>query len=206
MIKLYYAPGTIAAASAIALREAGLEHALEAVDFASGAQTKSPYLSINPKGRVPALVTQRGALTETPAILDWIAASAPEAELMPHDSWHAARVRELMSYLASTMHVNHAHKRRGARWADDETAHDAMRAKVPETMAACCDFLEKTLPLSSYAVGSSFTVADPMLYTVCQWLPGDEVDLANYPRLAAYLSLMDGRESVQAVRAEGILV
>ena len=68
-MKLYYAPGTCALASHIALEEAGAAYAAERLDFKNSQQTTPQYLAINPKGRVPALVTDKGALTETPAIL-----------------------------------------------------------------------------------------------------------------------------------------
>ena len=73
MLKLFYAPHTCALASHVALEEVGAEHETALVDFRSDAQRKPEYLAINPKGRVPALVTDKGVLTETPAILVFIA-------------------------------------------------------------------------------------------------------------------------------------
>ena len=119
-MQLYYAKGTIAIAVAIALHEAGVEFEPVRLDFKAGEQTRPDYHAINPKGRVPALVTDQGILTETAAILEHIADLAPAAGLRPSDPWQAAKMREAMLYLASTMHVNHAHRARGHRWADDE--------------------------------------------------------------------------------------
>src|SRR5690606_41728639 len=113
MLKLYYAPGTVAMASHIALAEAGADYTAVPVDFANAAQTKADYLAINPKGRVPALVTPRGVLTETPAILAFVAQSFPEARLAPLDDPFAfAEVQAFNSYLCSTVHVNHAQDRK----------------------------------------------------------------------------------------------
>ena len=80
MFKLYYAPGTCALASHIALEEAGAAYTTERLDFKSNQQNSPEYLKINPKGRVPALVTDRGVLTETPAMLAYIAQSFPQAK------------------------------------------------------------------------------------------------------------------------------
>ena len=80
MLKLYYAPGTCALASHIALEEAGAAYTAERLDFKSNQQNSPEYLAINPKGRVPALVTDSGVLTETPAMLAYIAQSFPKAE------------------------------------------------------------------------------------------------------------------------------
>ena len=87
MFKLYYAPGTCALASHIALEEADASYAAERLDFKNSQQTTPQYLAINPKGRVPALVTDRGTLTETPAILAYIAHSFPQAKLIPDDAF-----------------------------------------------------------------------------------------------------------------------
>ena len=69
-LTLYYTPGTCAQAVRIALEEAGAAHHLVRVDFAAGQQRTPEYLAINPKGRVPVLVTPQGTLTETPALPD----------------------------------------------------------------------------------------------------------------------------------------
>ena len=75
MFKLFYAPHTCALASHIALEEAGAAYEAVRLDFRANDQRKPEYLAINPKGRVPALVTEIGILTETPAILAFVAQS-----------------------------------------------------------------------------------------------------------------------------------
>ena len=123
MFKLYYAPFTCALASHIALEEAGAPYTTEKLDFKSNQQSSPEYLKVNPKGRVPAMVTERGVLTETPAMLAFIAQSFPQAKLAPLDDAYAfAEVQAFNSYLCSTVHVAHAHKMRGARWATDEAS------------------------------------------------------------------------------------
>src|SRR5258706_15572489 len=96
------------------------------------------YLAVNPKGRVPALVTESGTLTETPALLCFVAQRFPQAELAPlADPFALAQVQEFNSYLCSTVHVAHAHRRRGTRWADDALAIAAMKRKVPSNLTRC---------------------------------------------------------------------
>src|SRR6202795_2679543 len=120
MLKLFYAPHTCALASHIALEEAGADYQIARIDFRSDEQRKPEYLKINPKGRVPALITDAGILTETPAILAYIAQVFTKANLAPlTDPFAFARVQAFNSYLCSTAHVNHAHLGRGSRWADD---------------------------------------------------------------------------------------
>ncbi|KNG94502.1 glutathione S-transferase family protein [Pseudaestuariivita atlantica] len=205
-MRLYTAPGTISIAVAIALHEAGIDATHDRVDFASAAQTRAPYLSINPKGRVPALELDDGTiLTETGAILDYIGAIAPDTGLVPADALRAARMREVMYYLASTMHVNHAHKMRGARWSDDPAALASMKAKVPDTMTSSARYIEASCALDPFVLGADFSLADPYLFVICTWLPGDGVGMAALPRLTGFMQAMDARASVAHMREIGLL-
>jgi len=204
MLCLFYSPGTIATATAITLFEAGLPFEPVPVDFVNEDQTKPDYRAINPKGRVPALATEQGVLTETGALLDYIATIAPQANLIPADPFQAARMREVMYYLAPTMHVAHAHKRRGPRWADKESSHQDMAAKVPETMTACCAYIETCCLAGPYVLGDSLCLADPWLFTISQWLIGDGVDISPFDRLNAFMQAMETRPSVRAARLAGM--
>src|ERR1700750_3124853 len=144
MFKLYYAPGTCALATHIALEEAGAPYEAVLVDFSSQSQRSPEYLAVNPKGRVPALVTETGTLTETPALLCFVAQRFPAAELAPlSDPFALAPAQEFNSYLCATVHVAHAHGRRGARWADDAAAIEAMKRKVSATMTECSELIER---------------------------------------------------------------
>jgi glutathione S-transferase len=93
MLKLFHAWGSCSLASAIALEEAGAPHELVIMDTKAGDQRKPDYLAINPKARVPALATDRGVLTETPAILAWIAQAWPAAQLAPRPSTATSALR-----------------------------------------------------------------------------------------------------------------
>lgn len=205
MMKLYYAPNTIAVATAITLHEAALPFDPIPVDFIIAEQTNPNYLAVNPKGRVPALVTPHGTLTETGALLDYIAALAPAAGLVPNDPFQAARMREVMYYLASTMHVNHAHKLRGSRWADNAASHQDMTAKTRETMTASCTYIETHCLTGPFVLGETFSLADPYLFTICTWLDGDGVDVAAFDKITAFMARMEIRDSVKSVRSAGIL-
>lgn len=204
-MRLHYFPGTISIVIAIALEEAGLPYDAVLVDFTRSDQQSAEYLAVNPKGRVPALEMDGAILTETGAILEYIASVAPDAGLVPSNPILAAHMRAVMYYLATTMHVNHAHRMRGHRWADRKSSFEDMTAKVPQTMANSCAFVEENAFKGTMVVGDTFSLADPYLFVISQWLPGDGVDLADYPRLAAFCAAMETRASVQAVRAKGML-
>lgn len=198
MLKLYYAKGTCALATHIALEEVGADFEAIRIDFASNQQQSADYLAINPKGRVPALITDQGVLTETPALLLYVAQRHPEARLAPLDDPFAlARLQSVNSYLCSTMHIAHAHGRRGRRWVDDEAAIEAMRRKVPVTMADCAALVERTMLAGPWVMGDDYSVGDAYLYTLLRWLDGDGVDVAQYPKLVAHMERMSERPAVQ---------
>jgi glutathione S-transferase len=203
MLKLYFAPGTCAFASHIALAEAGADYTVEKIDFKTNQQNSPDYLAINPKGRVPALVTERGILTETPAMLAFIAQSFPAAKLAPSDDAFAfAEVQSFNSYLCSTVHIAHAHRPRGARWASEESSLADMKRKVPETMTACFTLIETRMFRGPWVMGEQYTVCDPYLYTIAGWLAGDSVDIAAFPNVADHFQRMSERAAVKQALAE----
>ena len=202
MLKLYYSPGSCALASHIALEESGIPYTAERVDFKNSQQTSPAYLAINPKGRVPALVTDRGVLTENPAILTFVAQSAPQAKLLPEDPYVFAQAQSFNSYLCATVHTNHAHKMRGYRWASEETSFADMKRKVPETMAASFALIERGMLKGPWVMGETYTICDPYLYTIALWLEGDSVDLAGLPKVADHRKRMAERPAVKKVMAE----
>lgn len=202
MLTLYYAPGSCARASHITLREVGAEFQLRLVDFASAEQRTAAYRLVNPKGRVPALESERGMLTETPAILAYIAQSYPEARLAPlEDPFAFARVQAFNAYLCATVHVAHAHIRRGERWADDPAAIAEMKRKAPEVVAGCFQLMEDELFTGPWVMGDEYSIADPYLFTITQWLPFHGLEAASYPKIHEHLSRMLERPAVEAAIA-----
>ncbi|MEM8756032.1 MAG: glutathione S-transferase [Pseudomonadota bacterium] len=200
-MEFYYTPHTCALASHIALREVGAEFTLRRIDFGAEEQKSADFLKVNPKARVPALVTDRGVLTETPAILTYIAQTWPKAGLAPTDPFEHAAMQSLMSYLCSTVHVAHAHRMRGYRWADDPAAHEAMRRKVPEAVSDAWAYVEDEALIGPFAMGETHSVADPYVFTIAQWMEGDGVDMARFPRIAAHREMMRARPAVAAAIA-----
>jgi glutathione S-transferase len=186
----------------IALTEAQAHHQVKRLDLAAGEQRSAAYLAINPKGRVPALVTERGVLTETPALLLYVAQRFPDAKLAPlDDPFLLARMQEVNSFLASTVHVSHAHGRRGSRWADDEQAVAAMQAKVPQNMRDGFAEIERYYLVGPWVLGERFSLADIYLFVVASWLESDGVAISEFPRVAAHYQQMLARPGVQQALA-----
>jgi len=201
-ITFYTSQQSIGVATHIALEESGLDYKLVALDFTKDQQKSADYLKVNPKARVPSLVLDEGILTETPAILTYLAQIAPESSLrLPEDPFAYAQIQSFNSYLASTVHVAHAHKQRGSRWVDDESAINAMRSNVPKTMALCFDLIEEQMLIGPWVHGDVFSISDPYLYRISTWMEGDGVDINNYPKVKAHRELMATRASVKTVES-----
>ena len=181
------------------IAEKGLEIETREISIMAGDQLKPEFLAINPKGRGPALVTPDGILTENPAILLYIAQTHPQASLAPTEPFALARAQAFNMFLASTVHVAHAHKHRGARWADDAAAHAAMTAKVTSNMAMYAGMIEEHYFKGPWVLGDSYSICDPYLALITRWLGDDGVRLADFPRLEAHDVLMRTRPSMQAV-------
>ncbi len=203
MLELYTAPGTCAMASHIVLAEIGEPYAIRRVDFQNGQQRSPEYLAVNPRGRVPALVTERGVLFESPAVLAYLAQRYPAAGLAPLDDPFAfAQAQAFNSYVASTLHVAHAHRMRGTRWVDDPDALKAMQAKVPQTVGEAFQMIEDHMLAGPWVLGERYSICDAYLFTVQRWMKGDSVDPARYPKIAAHTASMQQRPAVIRALAE----
>ncbi len=202
MLRLFFAQNSAALAPHIVLEEIGAPYEAVKVDFAANAQRSAEYLAINPKGRVPALATERGILTENVAILTYLAQAFPERGLAPTDPFDLARLQAFNSYLASTVHVAHAHRMRGYRWADDPAAIAEMKRKVPESVGAAFALIEDEFLQGPWVMGDTFTVADPYLFTLAQWLEIDGVDLTRLPRVLDHRARVAARPATQAAIAQ----
>ena len=207
MLKLYYAKGACSLASHIALEEAGAAYDLERLDLKAGDQRKPDFLKINPKGRVPALVTDKGVLTENPVILGYVAQTYPDAKLAENDdSFAFGAMQSFNIFLATSVHVAFAHFRRPKRYADGEAAAAAMRAKAPIALADYFALIEEQFSDGRpFVMGDRYTVADPYLFVFERWLEQDGLGrLADYPKVAAHHERVATRNAVKAaLSAEG---
>ena len=202
MLTLFYAAGTCSLASHIALEDSGAAYEAKRLNFAEGEQRKPEYLAINPKGRVPALVTERGIITETPAILVYIAQTNPQANLAPlNDPFALAQMQSFNNYLSSTVHVAHAHRARGYRWTDDAAAQETMKKKVPQNVGDCFEIIENQYFKGPWVMGEAYSVCDPYLFTIAGWLEADGVDPKRFPKVLDHRNRMAERAAVKKVLA-----
>ena len=190
-MRFYYAPLSCALATHIVLEHIGADYEAEKLNLRENDQNAPGYLAINPKGRVPALITDQGILTETPALLLYLAQTFPAARLAPlDDAFALAQMQSINSWFCSTVHVHHAHGARGRRWSDDLDAQKSMKAKVAENMTGAAELIEREILRGPWVMGDQFTVADAYLFTMTSWMTGDGVDLTKFPKLADHFARM----------------
>ena len=209
MLKLFYAPGACSLASHIALEETGAPFERARVDLKAGAQNQPGYRRVNPKGRVPALATERGVLTESPAILGYIAEAFPDAKLAPlGDAYAMADMHAFNLFLATSVHVAFAHVGRPGRYAEGEVAHAAMKAKAQDALDEYFALVEARLADGRpFVHGDAYTVSDPYLLTFSRWFA--ERGLGHPERfsaVAAHRERIAARPASQrAMAAEGLV-
>ena len=200
-LQLYYSPRSCAFAPHILLYDADANFDVIKINFDKKEQNSTDYLKVNPKGRVPALLTSKGILTETPAILLYIAQTHPDKNLAPSDTFLLAQAQAFNMFLASTVHVAHSHKHRGHRWVDNEEAEKAMTAKVLENMTECASMIETHYFKGPYVLGKNYSICDPYLALIFRWLYLDGVKINAFPGLCKHNELMKERDSMQKAMA-----
>ena len=209
MLTLYYAAHTCSLATHIVLEEVGADYSTVRIDFGAAQQRSPEYLKVNPKARVPALATERGILTETPAMLAFVAQSFPAADLaLMSDPFAFAQVQSFNAYLCSHLHVAHAHRMRGSRWvdADDTQSIAAMQRKVPEAVGGAFELVEREMLKGPWVMGDRYTICDPYLFTLAQWLEADGVDPAKIPKVVDHRRRMSERAAVRKAIADELAV
>ena len=201
-MKLYYTPGSCSTASHIALEEAGVPFEIVRVNMKDKtAPDGSSYLTVNPKGYVPALVLDNGDVyTENTALLAWIGGLNPKSGLVPPAGTTANfRMHEWLGYLATEVHKTVSPLFR-------PTTPEATIAAQRELLARRLAYTEQQLAGKQYLTGDSFTVADCYLFIILSWFGRLNVDIAPYPNLKAYQARIAARPKViKAMQDEGLL-
>jgi glutathione S-transferase len=91
--------------SHIALEWIGQPYNVEYVELAKGQQRSPEYLAVNPRGKVPALATDSGVITENLAILCWLSRRYPDVNLLPElGTEHGLKALSDLAWFASGIH------------------------------------------------------------------------------------------------------
>src|SRR3954463_8711026 len=198
-MKLFYAAGACSLSPHIVARESGLDLQIEKVDTkskktASGAD----FFAINPKGYVPALQLDDGAvLTEGPAIVQYLGDKAPASGLVPaNGTMDRYRLQETLGFINSEIHKNYSPL-------FDAATPEGTRSAALDKLKKRYALFEKRLEGKPFLFGDKFTVADAYLFTVTNWAGHVGLDLSGLQNLQAFQKRMGDRPAVkEALKAE----
>jgi glutathione S-transferase len=200
-MKLYYSPGACSLSPHIALLEAGLPYDLVKVDLrAKKLENGDDYLTVNPKGQVPALQLDSGELvTEGPVIVQMIADRAGKGLAPARDSAERYKLLELLNFITTEVHKNF-----GPIFSP--VLADDAKAFFKDRVMGKFKYLDSQLAGRDYLMGKQFTVADGYLFTMLSWADRMKFDLSAMPNLVAYKDRVAARPKVQeALSKEGLL-
>jgi glutathione S-transferase len=200
-MKLYYSPGACSLSPHIVSRELGIPVELKKTSTKDKTvEGGGDYWKVNGKGYVPALELDNGQiLTEGPAIVQYLADQKPEAGLAPKaGSFERYRLQEWLNFITSEIHKQFSPLFR-------PTTPDEYKKIARENLANRFAWLDKQLAGKEYLMGR-FSVADAYLFTVLGWTKPLQIDLSQWPNLAAYHARVAARPKVQeAMKAEGLI-
>ena len=198
MLQLYFFPMAYSLSSRIALMEAGLEarYHLAHIWTKQVVDDGSDFRGVSPKGAVPVLVLENGErLTESAAVLQYIADSKPEAGLAPRfGDPDRYRLQEWLSFVGAEIHKAFLFP---TFWYKDDGSLAKPRARIAQTLSVPSAHLAER----EFLVGNSFTVADAHLTWALLLLRPAGVDIAQWPALSAYLERMQARPAVRSAIA-----
>jgi glutathione S-transferase len=204
-MKLYYAPGACSVGIHVLMEEIGKPYDVELVNFRDGAQYKPDFTAINPKSKVPTLQRDDGSvLTEFPAIAYWLAATNPNAKLLPADPDGQARALEALDFVVATMHMQgFARLFRTSNFSANPADEDAVKGRGREIIERGFALIDNALAGKEYVTGE-FSIADAALFYVEFWAAG-RLNIPLPPNCAAHYERMLARPAVAAVmKQEGL--
>jgi glutathione S-transferase len=167
---LYYSPGSCSLAPHIVLEEIGLPYSLSLASTSDGTTRSEAFRRLNPKGRVPVLVSDDFVLTEAPAILLHLALSNSSAGLFPSSSDGLARSVEWFNWLSGTVHsVAIRQVWRPEYFTRDKSQHESIIAMGKENLASAFALIDTRLARSAWGVGTEYSTVDPYLLVFYRW-------------------------------------
>lgn len=203
-MKLYYFPGACPLATHITLEWIGKPY--EAIKL-TREQTKEPeYLKLNPTGAVPTFVDGDFVLTQSAAILDYLAEVYPDADLVGKDAKGRAETRRWLSFCNSDLHRTFAMVF-GADYfcGGNEDFAKVLTSKAAEKLVAYFKIANEQLKGKDWLTGTR-SIADPYLFVLLQWCDAKGIDISDLTELKRFKENMLADSGVQAaLKAQGLI-
>jgi glutathione S-transferase len=164
------------------------------------------YLAKSPMGKVPCLETERGFLSETAVILEYLEDLAPEPRLLPQDPYARAKVRELIHDLE--LYIELPARTCYPAVFFGSQVNDTTKENAKQALAKGVRAIRQLASFQPYIAGSELSYADlfamytlPIANRVTRQLFDQDL-FAELPGASEWSKLMGERPSIQAVRAD----
>jgi GST-like protein len=167
-------------------------------------EERAKVAAVNPMLQVPALVTPSGeVLTESAAILMWLAERRPQARLAPgpDDLARAAYLR-WMVYIPAAIYSMFWVRDLPMRLAADEAGAEVIKDRTRERIAECWRNMDAQVSPGRYILGEDLTVLDLYVTAVSRWSPRRERFYQEAPKMAEVVRRVDAEPRLQAFWAE----
>ncbi|PLC49035.1 glutathione S-transferase [Pollutimonas subterranea] len=201
-MKLYYLPSACPLASHIVLEWIGKPYETQSVGRDELKQ--APFLALNPLGAVPVLVDGDFVLTQSNAILEYLAELHPEAALMPDTPRERAETRRWLGFCNADLHRTFSTIFAVGYYTENADFQHQLIAKTAAKLVQLFGVMDKQLEGRQWVTGKR-SVVDPYLYTVLRWAHAKNVDIGNMKNLQAFAARMDADPGVRtALSAQGL--
>lgn len=164
----------------------GVDHDVVTVDLAQGAHKKPDFLALNPLGQVPVLDDGGTIVSDSNAILVYLAGKLGRTDWLPADPAAAAETQKWLSIAAGQIAYGPAAARLITVFKAPYRA-DEVIARAHGILAQ----IEAQLSGRTFLTGAAPTVADVALYSYIARAPEGNVDLTPYPRVRGWLSRIE---------------
>lgn len=201
-MKLYYLPGACPLASHIALEWIGKPY--EAQEVPRNELKQPPFLALNPVGSVPVLVDGDMTLTQSTAILEYLAEQNPEAGLLPSSVKERAEVRRWLGLFNADLHRTFNNIFAAPYYASTPESQKELVEKSTARVVQYFTVVDKQLEGKDWVAGTR-SIADPYLYTLLRWAQAKSVDIGHLKNLKNFFERMGSDAGVKsALKAQGL--
>lgn len=201
MHTFFYSTFTCSTASHIALEEAGLPYEGIEVSWKRGLNVKA-LEAVNPAGQVPTLLVdgdQSKVLTQSVAILEYIADHGQKKLLPAPGTWERAQAMRWLAFVAADYHKSFGPVFRASAWTTNETAQNEIKAAARAHIEKHLGVLDAHLKGRDFLLGKSFSVVDMYAFIATGWCKAAEVKIAKFPNVRDFMHRVYEIPSVQKV-------
>ncbi len=198
---LFLFPGACSRVAATALEHVGADYNAVMIDLMKGEHTKQDYRSVNPRGKVPALLVDGKLLSENGAIQLYLDEAYPEAGLLPRttNAWDRAQVVSDMFWLSSVWHPYVRANKMPMRWTTGDIA--PVRERGVELLTPCIEILEERLSDRAWWYGD-WSILDVYFYWAYTTAEDGQFDLSPYPGIARHRAAVEALPAFQRAIAK----